>query len=401
MLQEEAGRCINCGFCEAVCPTFPSSGYNASRGARGRVQLGREMLERMGRGENLAPLGDSFYSCLDCYACLQVCPAGVNAGRVSHIAREILVQQDAGVPPLARLMERCIMRYRSILPLGKRAAAWAKGLNIPRTGDTLLYTGQMYQLMSYSSALTGFLQRRGKLVRSAIVGGSLRLPPIMRLAVLLNDSELEQEMSACLRNIAALLKGAGVRFAYLHEEEPYPGTLMFDFGFESSARRYASFVTDLFRRRGIRRIITVDPHTQDLLRNAYPRLVGGFDFEVVHYTELLGDVRFSRSGRSVAFHEPCHLTRRFDSMSAPLELAGRVARVRLPTDHGKRTHCCGGPDELLYPSISRGVSANRTSQLEQAGGEFTVTACPVCILNLRGRGIVKDLSELLLEHAMG
>ena len=396
LLLEESGRCINCGFCEAVCPTFPSSGYNASMGARGRVQLGKDMLSRLAKSESVSTLSGPFYSCLDCYACVQVCPAGVNAGKVSHLAREILVERSQGVPPLAALMEKSIMRYGSVLPLGRRASAWAEGLGIPRSGSTLLYTGQMYQLMSYSSALTGFLQRRGRIMQRLFVGGSLRMPWMMKLAVMLNDRELEKTMSGYLRNIASLLTRAGVEFGYMHEDEPYPGTLMFDLGFTSSARKHAQYVEEKFRRAGARRIITLDPHTHDLLANAYPALLGSFDFEVVHYTELLGGLGFRRSERKVTFHEPCHLSRRFDNMSTPLDLLSSTAEVRLPDNSGKRTHCCGGPDELLYPSISRNVSSSRNSQLAAAGGERTVTACPVCTLNLGYRGTT-DLSQLLLE----
>jgi len=38
----------------------------------------------------------------------------------------------------------------SVLPLSKTAVSgWADGLNIPRGGKTILYTGHMYQLMPY------------------------------------------------------------------------------------------------------------------------------------------------------------------------------------------------------------------------------------------------------------
>lgn len=396
-LGEEAGKCINCGFCEAVCPTFPSSGYDGSKGARGRVMLGKELIRRLASEEEVRSLSDPFYSCLDCYACFQVCPAGVNAGRVSHLAREILVERREGVPLLAELMEKTAMRYRSILPLGGRASRWADGLDLPNSGTTLLYTGQMYQLMPYSGAITRFLGRRGKRTTAFIVRGALRFPWLMKLSLLLKDRPLQNEMDSYLRNIVSLLRKAGVDFFYMGRDEPYPGTLMFDLGFTSSMRSYARFLTDEFRRRGVRRIITVDPHTHDLLSNTYPSLVQDFSFEVVHYTDMLGSLSFTKRGSRVSFHEPCHMTRRFDHMTAPSELLSRAADVVLPDNNGRKTHCCGGPDELLYPAISSNVSAARRSQLEETGAQTTVTACPVCLLNMRGRGIV-DLSSVLNEQ---
>ncbi len=397
LLKEEAGRCINCGFCEAVCPTFPSSGYDGSKGARGRVMLGKELSAAAEGSGSISPYSDSFYSCLDCYACLQVCPAGVNAGKVSHLAKEIMVERSEGIPPLAKLVEQTIMRYHSVLPLGKRASEWAEGLDIPDGCDTLLYTGQMYQLMSYSSALMRFINGRGRFARRITVEGGIRLPWLMKIALLFNDRELCAEMNSHLKNIASLLLMNGIRFSYMGGQEPYPGTLLHDLGFISSMRKYASLVADEFRRRGARRIITVDPHTHDLLKNTYPLLVKGFDLEVVHYTELLDTRKFRRKGEAVSFHEPCHLTRRFESMTAPSELLNAVSSVRLPDYSGKRTHCCGGPDEMLYPEISKRVSLSRISQLHEGGGPTTVVACPVCLLNLRGGGGLKDLSSILMD----
>lgn len=396
-LSEEAGKCINCGFCEAVCPTFPSSGYDGSKGARGRVMLGKELVGLLGKGEAVELLSDPFFSCLDCYACYQVCPAGVNAGKVSHLAREILVERNQGVPGLARLLEKTTMRYRSILPIGGRASRWAEGLGIPSEGETLLYTGQMYQLMAYSGAITRFMNRRGRRMAGVIVGSALRFPWLMNFGLLLRDRRLLDEMNGCLRNIVQLLRRAGVNFSYMGSEEPYPGTLMFDLGFTDSMRSYAQFVTGEFRKRGVRRIITVDPHTHDILSNTYPTLVKDFDFEVRHYTELLGSLKFSKKTERVAFHEPCHLTRRFDDMTSPSDLLNKAAEVVLPDNSGKKTHCCGGPDELLYPSISFNVSRARLSQLKETGTDFTVTACPVCLLNMRGGNII-DLSRLLNEQ---
>lgn len=359
--------------------------------------LGKELVGRIGKGEEVESLSDPFFSCLDCYACYQVCPAGVNAGKVSHFAREVLVERNEGIPALARLLEKTTMRYHSIIPIGARASRWAEGLDIPLSGQTLLYTGQMYQLMAYSGAITAFMKRRGKRTAGMIVGGALRFPGLMRLSLLLRDGQLLNEMNGYLRNIVHLLRKAGVEFSYMGKEEPYPGTLMFDLGFTSSMRSYAQFVTEEFRKRGVRRIITVDPHTHDILRNTYPTLVKDFDFEVLHYTEMIGSLNFSKRGSRVTFHEPCHLTRRFDDMTSPSDLLRRAAEVVLPDNSGKKTHCCGGPDELLYPSISSNVSKARVSQLRETSADATVTACPVCLLNMRGNNII-DLSELLNEQ---
>jgi len=50
----------------------------------------------------------------------------------------------------------------SVLPIPKRnATRWARGLNLPRGGETVLYTGQMYQLIPYIEGLVKTEQRLG------------------------------------------------------------------------------------------------------------------------------------------------------------------------------------------------------------------------------------------------
>ena len=50
----------------------------------------------------------------------------------------------------------------SVLPISARKATrWTQGLELPRGGETVLYTGQMYQLIPYIERLVGAEQRLG------------------------------------------------------------------------------------------------------------------------------------------------------------------------------------------------------------------------------------------------
>jgi hypothetical protein len=50
----------------------------------------------------------------------------------------------------------------SVLPLpAKQATRWTQGLDLPRGGETVLYTGQMYQLIPYIERLVRSEQRLG------------------------------------------------------------------------------------------------------------------------------------------------------------------------------------------------------------------------------------------------
>jgi len=67
--------CIRCGFCEAVCPTYTVN-KDRLHGPRGRV------LYIVAVAEGKVGIDDAgvkgIMTCLLCYACNQVCPAGID-----------------------------------------------------------------------------------------------------------------------------------------------------------------------------------------------------------------------------------------------------------------------------------------------------------------------------------
>jgi glycolate oxidase iron-sulfur subunit len=114
-------------------------------GARGRVILGKELLKATGSGKDMTSFFDSFYSCLDCFACLQVCPAGVNAGKVSQLSRSILVEsgERGSKDPVAEMIIKVTEKTMNPLGQGKQMARWSNGLKFDRNSEYLLYTGNM------------------------------------------------------------------------------------------------------------------------------------------------------------------------------------------------------------------------------------------------------------------
>ena len=401
-LENEVDSCINCGFCESVCPTLQPSGFRSSIGARGRVDVAKEMLRQIGKGGELTiNPEESFYSCLDCHACLQVCPAGVNAGKVSSLGREILASGD--LPNLKRnsitkMIVKITMKYENPLGLRRESASWAEGLSFADDSDTLLFTGNMYQLMSYSGSLSKLQEKMGSKFSSFMSGVVSGYPYMSKMFKLFRDKKVEDEMNKHLRNIYRLLKDSGISFSYMGTDEPYPGTFINDLGYKKEFLEYARRLEQKFIQRKVRRIIVVDPHTYDLFVRVMPVVLGAFPFDVVHYLDLIKVKKSNGQRENITFHEPCHLTLRNPEYNRPLEILKSLADVKLPARSGKRLMCCGGPDELLYGTLSRKVSSERLKQLKETGADKIVTACPICLSNLGiGQGIT-DIATFLSSN---
>ncbi len=111
----------------------------------------------------------------------------------------------------------------------------------------------------------------------------------------------------------------------------------------------------------------------------------------------------ARLDASIAFHDPCYLTRYLDRGPQVRELIGMVSGNDLiETDwSAKDATCCGGGGGVPYflPEVAKAAADQRLSQLQTTGAQSIVTACPNCVrqLDREGKTQVMDLAELILE----
>ena len=207
-----------------------------------------------------------------------------------------------------------------------------------------------------------------------------------------------------LKSIARILKIAGVDFGYLYEKELYSGALLFDEGVDGTFANHAQRVYEILKNNGTKRIITLDPHTTNMLRHVYPRIVKNYEIEVKSYLEVLAekDININKSlNLDLVIHDPCIYARYESIVEEPRRLlknAGAV--INEPELSGKLTHCCGGPLESLFPAKAHTVSIKRAEQLAECGNKV-VTMCPICLTNLKRNAVdgleVRDISEYLIE----
>ncbi len=299
----------------------------------------------------------------------------------------------------------------SVLPIpARRATKWARELDLPRGGETVLYTGMMYQLIPYIERLVGLEQRLGDSPLARFSGAARRVNRFVNGAALIARPSAGErtEYDRVPMNVARLLQRAGVEFGYLYEDDLYSGALAHDLGADSVVATHAQRVARIFREHGVKEVITIDPHTTTMLRSVYPTLVDDYDVRVRSYLEVLAEraspVQTRLSGK-VVLHDSCVYARYENVVSEPRDLLTTTGlTVVEPTHAGKLTWCCGGPAEALYPDKAAAVAAKRVEQLRAAAPDC-VTMCPICLVNLRksagGSVRFRDISEYLVEAGSG
>jgi hypothetical protein len=298
-----------------------------------------------------------------------------------------------------------LRKRRSALPLGRRkATAWTRGLDLPRGGPTVLYTGQMWQMVPSINAMSRQLGKYEKRGSARLFRLARSINRLVNLTPLLARSPRRERRAydERLRTIARLLRAAGVDFGYLYEKDLYAGGLAHDEGLDRVFTEHARYVFRTLKEAGVRRVITVDPHTTNMLRSVYPQVVPGYDLVVRSYLEVLAERKLAPRaslGETVALHDSCVYARYEGVLEPPRSLlgAGGVALAQ-PELSGKLTFCCGGPLETLFPGKSADLARRRVDQLSACSPKI-VTACPLCLANLSRvapEGVeVRDISEYL------
>jgi len=275
---------------------------------------------------------------------------------------------------------------------------WWKDVNIPEKGDTLLFTGLMYQLVPYIKAATTYLEKyEDKPVAKYLKYGKFVPKFIANMGLQKIASPAEKQKTATtLANIVKILKSSNVSFCYDHDLDEYSGVLLYDLGDQEGFESHAHFVAKKLQDAGIKRLITVDPHTTYALKVLYPKITG-ISFEVQTWFEvanLAGKVEQTE----ITLHDPCFYGRYLEVSDAPRAILSKagVSCAEI-NNNGNFTNCCGGPAESVSPKLADEVGLRRVAEL-QATGKPIVALCPICMVNLEKCGAeVVDLSSILVD----
>ncbi len=122
-------RCVHCGLCTAVCPTYVLLGDERDS-PRGRIYLIKDMLEneRSASDEVLRHVD----RCLSCLSCMTTCPSGVDYMHLVDISRAH-ISQTRSRPWKDRIL-RSMLAHILPYPERFRLALRAAPLGLPLTG---------------------------------------------------------------------------------------------------------------------------------------------------------------------------------------------------------------------------------------------------------------------------
>lgn len=382
-------NCMRCGLCLPVCPTYRELG-NETDSPRGRVALGRALAE--GKLTLTHKLIDHMYRCLDCQACVAVCPSGVKAADLVK-AMKVKIDRETPQPfikkPLfAGLLPRPWLLELAMLPLFVYERVGLQAL-VRRSGLLNRLPFGLGQLEQLAPALNGRPLRQ-TLPEVVAARGQRRL----RVGYFLGCAQNLVYASAG-RDTVEVLARNGCEVVTPRSLKCC-GVPHLNYGAKDLAREMARQNIAAFEAAGVDYVVT-DCATCGSFTKEYAHLLAedpewserarAFSERVRDISEFLVEVSFSDElgtlRRRVTYHEPCHLARGQGITVQPRDLLRSIPGIEL-VEMRESDWCCGGAGtyNMTHPGISTKILDRKMRNVAATDAEVLVAGCPACQMQL-------------------
>jgi Fe-S oxidoreductase len=326
--------------------------------------------------ENVSLIGDviteeEIWACTTCRNCEDQCPVmNEHVDKIIDLRRYLVLTEGKMNPDAQRAITNI---ERQGNPWGmnrKERANWRDSLedvSVP-TVKELKKAGEEFDILFFVGSMGSYDNRSQKIAQS----------------------------------FARVMKLAGLKLAILGNEEKNSGDTPRRIGNEFLFQELANANIETFKKYNVKKIVTIDPHAFNTLKNEYPEF--GLEAEVFHHTELLANL--IREGKlapkkavdeTITYHDSCYLGRYNNVYDAPREILKSIPGVKVVEPERKRetAMCCGAGGGLMWMEEQTGTRINvaRTEQLLETNPTVISTGCPYCLTMIGDGTKAKEVDE--------
>ncbi|QGY41754.1 4Fe-4S dicluster domain-containing protein [Pseudodesulfovibrio cashew] len=404
--------CMRCGMCQAVCPVFAQSGREGDV-TRGKLalldKLAHEMLED--------PQGvkEKLDRCLLCGTCQANCPSGVSVMDIFLKARAIMTGYF-GLSPVKQAIFRGMLKN-------------------PKLFNTLVGMGSKFQGL-FTKKVDDMLGSSCARFNAPVIGdrhfNSLAKKPLHKIVPEMDTPAGKSGIRVALyvgcvvdkifpqvgEAILKVLKHHGVG-VYMPAGQACCGIPALSSGDTSTFDSLVNMNVKLFKDAEFDYLVTGCASCTSTIKELWPHMYQGdsvtryeaakLQKKTMDISQFLVDIlqvqpTGGNCGRSVTYHDPCHLKNSLGITAQPRELI-RTAGCDYKEMAEAGTCCgCGGSFNIAHYDISKQIGSRKADNILAAKVQTAATSCPACMLQItdmlsqKGAGMdVKHVIELYAD----
>jgi glycolate dehydrogenase iron-sulfur subunit len=387
--QEITDKCVHCGFCLPVCPTYVLWGKEMDS-PRGRIYLMN--MARQGTAEMNAQWVSHFDSCLGCVACMSACPSGVDYGKLIEATRaqiERNYRRSLGERLHRRLLFETLTRPDRLNLLRVPLLAYQK--SAVRELFRRIGLFRLLPFVKNIDALLPKLRDAEDVPRTTAPQGEKRA----RVGLLLGCVQrgfLSHITAATARVLAA--EGYEV---VAPPEQPCCGALLTHAGEEEHALKLARGTIDAFEDADVEYIVSNAAGCGSNLKEygyqlrdhpVYAERAKHFSAKCRDVSEVLAEAPPRRERKPLqlraAFHDSCHLQHAQGVRLQPRTLLAQIPGLQL-LELPESAICCGsaGIYNLVQPEAANALGDRKAALIAPMQPDVVVTGNPGCIFQLQ------------------
>ncbi|PKQ19365.1 MAG: Fe-S oxidoreductase [Actinobacteria bacterium HGW-Actinobacteria-6] len=361
--------CAQCGYCVPTCEEYSVRGW-MSHSPRGKYLYLREVIE--GREKFDQNMVDTFLVCTTCEVCNTRCQLQLPVEHSWMTMRGKLIHEEKRMtfPPFE--MMAASLRGELNIWAAKREhrADWVPEHIKPKIDE--------------SSDILYFAGCTASLVNTDVAQASVEL-----------------------------LDRAGVKFNYMGEDEACCGIPMKVAGKWDTFEEIYLHNTSEARKRGAKTIVTSCPACGLVWKELYANLAAErgdeYEFEVKHYSELVGDAIADGSlvfdhevNKKLTFHDSCHMGRAQGNYEPPRDIIKAIPGVEfVEMEHNREDAlCCGSVLTLIGDTpVAPELGKMRLDEAVDVQADAMVALCPCCQVQFRDSIAKKNIPMEVVDLA--
>jgi len=191
------------------------------------------------------------------------------------------------------------------------------------------------------------------------------------------------------RSVVQILKGAGVDFTLLGDDEWCCGFPLLSSGMKDEAKKLADHNIDAVNKKGAKVLIASCPSCYHTWKHEYPKISDKkAGFEIMHLSQYLlklikdKKVKLKPLNIRVSYHDPCDLGRNSEVYDEPRKVIESIPGIEFIELEANKNlaNCCGGGGNLesLDAGLSGRIAESRAREIIAVDVDVLVSACQQC-----------------------